>query len=349
MATTQQVDKDYQEYLKSKSSGAKETSLSKSTKKIKAQNIEKGKAFKEKFEASQGFKSKITLFNINSHGIKNNEDTANRYINMENVINAYTGDEVSIKQLDELLDTDSTQRMSLIIKQCLEEEIDFEKTEQMLFAELHGIDTSKLPDKIYTDEELINLSIIKEMCPSINISDFVGCSSSQLSIIAKAACQGINLGDVNLLSEFCILGSIEQTRENKDLNLVDIKIGPNKYAKAIIYEYDRNTENVEIFEETLKGERQLATVDINNKFISGTLENVKMVMIQSDIIQNLHLHDKDALSQEIEQYKEQTAKEAILNPMTKEERMQYNKEVEAAEEEHKRIIGGASSFLNAVN
>lgn len=344
-----QMDKEYAEYLKNKNGASQKKSSKEIDKKLKEKRIINAKKFKETFENLESFKNKIELFNANSHGIKNNEDTTNRYINMENVINAYTGDENAISQLDELLDNESAERMSLIIRRYLEEEIDIDMTESLLFVELHGIDTSKLPNKEYNDEELVNLSIIKEMCPSIDVSEFVGCSSGQLSIIAKAACQGANLTNLNLLSEFCILGSIEQTRENKELNYIPIKIDKNLHEKFIIYEYNEVTKDIDIFEEAVKKERKLAEVDENNNFKTGSLENVKNVLIQSEIIQTLNEINTDSLTKEIEHYRQETRHEAILNPMSQEEKTRIKNEEEQALAEHNAIINGASAFLNSVS
>lgn len=333
-----QMDSDYEEYLKSKSESKPAKQILPQKKEFKKEKLELGQSFKEYYQNSKSFKEKMSLFNSNLQGIKNNEDTANRFINMENIINAYAGDEYAMQQLDELLNNESECRMSNIIRRCIEGDITPKKAEQDLFAELHGINSKKMPDKEYSDEELINLCIIKEMCPSISVNEFVGCAPSQLSVIAKAAAQGSTLDDLNLLTEFCVLGNIEQTRKDKALNEVNIKIGNDDFAKTVVYDFNKDNNNVEIYEQQGTNERELGVVDKSNNFIKGNLENVKLVMSQSDIIKGLHDQDRSELSKEIDRNREITTREAKLNPMSKMEREAYDKEVEEAEQMHQNAI-----------
>lgn len=343
MEQNAQMSAEYAEYKRMQQQGSRqETSNAKNVKQTKKEHSEMGQTLREAIEDSKGLTRKITLFNANAHGIRNNEDTTSRFIIMENILAAYAGDENAIKELNELKDMESPKRMSKAVRDCIEGEISLESLEQALFAELHGIDYTDLENKPFSDEELVNLSIIKEICPTADMKDFINCTPTQLGVITKAAVQNKDLSDINLLTELCVLGNIEEVRKSKTMAAQSIKIGNLESAKVVIYDYNDLNDNIEIYEQTSSQETHLATLDQNDKFIKGDISLVKNITAQSRNLQELTDHDVSELSHTIDKFRDITTKEAKENKMSDFEKQMYDKEVEEAEAMHKK------NFFNPV-
>lgn len=337
MEQNTQMSAEYAEYKKMQQQGNRqEVTSAKNIKKIRKENAEMGSTLRQALEDSKGLTRKITLFNANAHGVKNNEDTTNRFMIMENILSAYAGDEVAINELNELKDMDSPKRMSQAVRECLEGEMSLELLEQSLFAELHGINYTDLIDIQFSDEQLVNLSIIKEICPTAEMKDFVNCTTSQLGVITKAAVQNKDLSDINLLTELCVLGNIEEVRKSKTISAQQIKIGNILNAKTVVYDYNDSNDNIEIYEQTPRKEQLLAIIDENDRFVKGDINIVKQITAQSRNIQELNVRGGSELSHTIDKYRTQTTKEAKENPMSEFERQMYDKEVKEAEELHEK-------------
>lgn len=343
MEQNAQMSAEYAEYKRMQQQGSRqETSNARNTKQIKKEHSEMGQTLKQALDDSKGITRKITLFNANGYGVKNNEDTTSRFIIMENILAAYAGDENAIKELNELKDMESPKRMSKAVRDCIEGDVSLESLEQALFAELHGINYTDLGEKQFSDEELVNLSIIKEICPTADMKDFVNCTPTQLGVITKAAVQNKDLSDINLLTELCVLGNIEEVRKSKTMAAQSIKIGNLESAKIVVYDYNDLNDNIEIYEQTSSQETHLATLDENDKFVKGNINLIKNVTAQSRNLQELTDHDASELSHTIDRFRDVTTREALENKMSDFEKQMYNKEVEEAEAMHKK------NFFNPV-
>lgn len=352
------VDTSYEDFVKSKQEQQPQANTRKRDK-ILPENIQMANNFRESFENSQTFQSLINKFNSNKQGITNNSNTTDNYMLMETIISAYCGDTKAMEELDQLKNVSMPLRMSKLIRDCLDGKNSIRYTEQRMFLEMHGVDTFEIDDDInFSEEEIINLSVIKEMCGGASVASLVGCAPKQLSIIADAMMKNQNLSDVDTLSKYIFTGLVDSLYKEDEidsmhmLNIRDDNDGvsttklPPKCltfrleqtstgdAKRDILESNRE-KLVNVYEQKNDATKGLSTlicsVDEENIVREGSIDKALEIMKESTALK--FFKQGDELTQEIQKKREQTHEQALANKLSSEELAEIKAEEDAALEE----------------
>lgn len=366
------VDTSYEDFVKSKQEQQPQTV--KKHDRILPENVQMANNFKESFENSKTFQSLLAKFNANKQGIENNSNTTDNYMLMETIIAAYCGDTKAMEELDQLKNISMPLRMSKIIRDCLNGKIPLRQAEQKLFLEMHSVDTFEIGEDIeFTEEEIINLSVIKEMCGGASVASLVGCAPAQLSIIADAIMNNQNLGDIDTLSKYIFTGLVDSLYKEDELDAIHMlnirndmdgfstkKLSPKCLMfileqvstgdiKRDILESNRE-KIVNIYEQKNDSSKGLSTlicsVDEQNVVREGSINKVLETMKESTALR--FFKQGDALTQELQEKREQTHEEAKENKMT-DEQLAAHKAAEAEALEDALRRHGSFNFLGAGN
>lgn len=288
--------------------------------------VEAAQALQASFDNSGSFDEKTKLYNQTS-GLTVSEDNLTRITNLNYIFAAYAGDLNAKNIVNEIKNNESEMRMSDVIRDCLDGEISEEMMTQKIFAEIHGIDNTKLQDKLYTNEALVQLCAIQELSPGADISDIVTNSESELKTIKDAVLTGKSFNDRNFLAEMGVQNNINRVLETGDICITPLSMN-GRSDGYICYDMNINTDNVDISMHTVQENEdiELATADKEGNLISGSMEQITSLLTSHDIgkVQDF------GLVAELEKQREVTRTEALENKMTSQELAAYKAEEEAA-------------------
>lgn len=322
----EQENDEYQQYLAQKNgTAAKKKEEHVDVKKMK-KKVEAAQALQASFDNSGSFDEKTKLYNQTS-GLTVSEDNLTRITNLNYIFAAYAGDLNAKNIVNEIKNNESEMRMSDVIRDCLDGEISEEMMTQKIFAEIHGIDNTKLQDKLYTNEALVQLCAIQELSPGADISDIVTNSESELKTIKDAVLTGKSFNDRNFLAEMGVQNNINKVLETGDICITPLSMN-GRSDGYICYDMNINTDNVDISMHTVQENEdiELATADKEGNLISGSMEQITSLLTSHDIgkVQDF------GLVAELEKQREVTRTEALENKMTSQELAAYKAEEEAA-------------------
>ena len=259
-------------------------------------------------------------------------DTAlNAYI-LKNIFGSFVGDSTACAELDKECDVsdDKAKLLSNITKDYLYARCSTDKASQYLFLAVHNVDISKLSGEKLTAEKAINLALLKDQCPNLNVSSYEDLSPRQIDLIVEAAHNNqLNFNNIDFTSKYFLYECIDKTRKSKDMELLDISNG--KDQSSLIFEYKSKSNLISVSKIDFDEMNEVVSLDENNNEISGSFNTLLNIFKSNDNLINLSKNSAmNSLDSIVRNNRSLTVQEAAANPLSAEEKNKIEQEYQEA-------------------
>lgn len=317
-------DDEYQKFIAKKNGTDLKHQSNTLNKADMKRRVDMAKQLYDSFETSGSFDEKIELYNKTS-GLSVSESNLIRTQNLDYIFKAFCGDTASKDLVNEIKNNEHETRMVNTIKQCLDGDITEERMNNCLFAEIHGMDSKKLPENNLTNEMLIELCTMQELSPQTDMNDFVNSSAAQLKTIKDAAVSG-NINSNEVIETMAIQENVNKVLRTGESLQTELKIN-GRSDGFLGFDINIDNDNVDI-SHFKPDERELT-------FLGSANENGMVVGQLDDILKVYQTHTigdivGNSLDREISINRDITTKEARDHAMTPEEKEAWKREEEAA-------------------
>lgn len=328
-------DDDYAEYLAKKNGTSQQTMESVDVKKMR-KRIQMAESLKQEFETSGSFDKKTEMYNQIS-GLDVSEDNITKTANLSYIFSAFCGDLNAKALLNAIKNNSSEIRMAAAIRKCLDGDISQEMTTQKIFAEIHGINSTLLEDKIYQDEALVYLAALQELSPQADISDVMSMSAAELKSLRDAVVTGKTFNNKKFLAEMGVRNNVNKVLETGDICVTNLELN-GRTDGYICYDLNIDTDNVDIMMNRNEEITLLGSAN-ENGMISGSLEAITSELTRHDIKDAV----ENALTEEINHNRDITHNEALRNKLSEAELKQIKQEEDLAVQEAMKRRGFGSA------
>jgi len=300
------------------------------------ERLQKTQKLKEEFESNKIFnfeeKNKMLAGKANVAS----KAAIEKYGLLNRIISAYAGNKEDLAKIKEEPNQTLVKNFSNIVSSYLRGETDERITGNNLFMQMHGVDHTKMPSDMDT-EKLVSLCALAENHQ--NPEQFTGLSTKTIENINDLIITG-NTNPEKIALEQSIDSIIEDTLTKGD-QMKDLQTRSDGPVDTIYF--SNEGEGIVDVLHISTDEKLVARYDDNEKaYIEGSRENIanafKMDITTKEALSN----DKDELTKKIEVYRETTEIEALTNPMSKEEKAAYDREVQAELDKHNKKVNLSS-------
>lgn len=241
---------------------------------------------------------------------------------LEDVINAYAGNEESMLALDDecQLSAKDPKMFSNIVRSYLEGHSSLEQCSQNLFFSLHGIDSQEMTQANLSDKEIVSFSVLKEINSGLNIQEFLDQSPSQLTMIMSTIKNGgYDFKNLDFTSQYYLVGNIDKIFKNQDMEEIPIRHN-TEIVESLLFEYNEDNDTVDISQYKNNNVKLIASCDRNLDFNKGTLSELINIFKENDNIkQMVEENEFGTLEYKLDLEKQATKTEAELNPLSQDE------------------------------
>ena len=288
--------------------------------------IEQGEKFKEMFKSENSVFRELSkeLKKVNK---KNTTASRGRFLIIQDVLDAFSGDQESIDNIAASPDEEFARRIKDIVLNNIEGKSDNDDACKRLFLETYGIDNTKIQLK---NKSILTLSYLATMQEAnIDAVKFAEINTNQMDLLINKICGDRNFNDPLFISKFLIYEMIENAIKEGGLQAFDMN-GINNEV-AIILEKDDTGLN--IYRQQCYNEQKIATINEAGEFEHGGINDVVEIYQKSKEVRDfVNGRDKDELTLKLEALQKEADADSRNNPATKEEIEAYRRESEAAME-----------------
>lgn len=322
----------------------------KEPKKYDEARINQAKAFETEFKDHEGFgfnaltkelQDALKLQDGSGRTYPQSKESRFRYEQLNVIIEAFGGDKESLDRLGQDFNNALSERFCKTISDYLKGDINKETACNNLFMGVHGINSEEVP-KDMSRQKMVNLCAMSNL--GMEPSLYYDINNTEISSINDVIKSGDNINVSETITKNSLANIFEKTRKEGD-QIKDIETSQNGGAgKTLLFENAENG-NVDVFLDTMGDTSLIATQKDNGEFTKDGMEKALIQTFMSDKTVNAELEGRgeNTLQKDIEKATIESRRDGLEHKMSDFELAAYNKEVEAALENHQKLVNQYSN------
>lgn len=335
------------EFLKNKELG---TENEKDAKKYDEKNLRKAKDFEKEFSDHESFGFNSLTKDLQD-ALKHPDGSGKsfplckesrfRYEQLNVIIKAFGGDKEQLDRVGQDFNNALSERFCKNICNYLNGDVNKETVCNNLFMGVHGVDCEKVP-KDMSKQKMISLCALSNL--GMEPSLYYDINNTEINSINEVIKSGNNIDVAETIVKNSLANIFEKTRKEGD-QIKDIDSSRNGGAgKTLLFENTGNG-NIDVSLVTMDDTSIIATQKENGEYIKEGMEKalVKAIIEDKAASNELEGRGENSLQKEIDEKTAQSRQDGMAHKLSDFELAAYNKEVEQALENHKKLVNQYSN------